>query len=108
MEVMCISQVARPTRPRKINYTLNISCRVYLLDDDTYSMLQLHGERAMFGNDELQARTVSSWKKWKVRHHADMIITTTPYQRTPLVHVNPLSRVCIIKLKIIKITVITH
>lgn len=67
-------------------------------------MLKLHGDRAMFANEELQEQTVSSWKKWKLRHHADMIMTTTPYQRTPLIHVDPLSlEYTLSSLKILKI-----
>lgn len=44
----------------------------------------------MFANEELQARTVSSWKGWKLQHHRDMIGTIVPFQRRPLIHVNAL------------------
>ncbi|KAH6800885.1 hypothetical protein C2S52_001349 [Perilla frutescens var. hirtella] len=51
-------------------------------------LLQLHRNEAMFANEELQARTVSSWKGWKLGHHRDMIRTTT-HQRRPLIHAGP-------------------
>ncbi|KAL6547896.1 hypothetical protein OROHE_009601 [Orobanche hederae] len=50
--------------------------------------LTLHGDHAMFANKELQTRTVSSWKNWKLRHHAYVIRTSIPFQRTPLIHVD--------------------
>lgn len=52
-------------------------------------LLQLHRNQAMFANEELQARTVSSWKGWKLQHHRDMIGTTVPFQRRPLIHAGP-------------------
>ncbi|XP_057791446.1 sucrose nonfermenting 4-like protein [Salvia miltiorrhiza] len=52
-------------------------------------LLQLHGDQGMFANEELQARTVSSWKGWKLQHHRDLIRTTVPFQRRPLIHAGP-------------------
>ncbi|KAL7099525.1 hypothetical protein ACP275_09G089400 [Erythranthe tilingii] len=52
-------------------------------------LLQLQRNRATFANAELQAQTISSWKSCKLQHHRDIIGTTAPIHRRPLIHAGP-------------------
>ncbi|KAL9156501.1 hypothetical protein ABFS82_09G081100 [Erythranthe guttata] len=52
-------------------------------------LLQLQRNRAAFANANLQAQTISSWKSCKLQHHRDIIGTTAPIHRRPLIHAGP-------------------
>ncbi|KAL0441764.1 UNVERIFIED_CONTAM: Sucrose nonfermenting 4-like protein [Sesamum radiatum] len=52
-------------------------------------LLQLHRNHAMFGNAELEVRTIATWKDWKLQHHRDIIRAMVPLQRRPLIHAGP-------------------
>ncbi|KAL8527600.1 hypothetical protein ACS0TY_005454 [Phlomoides rotata] len=49
-------------------------------------LLQRHRNPAMFS---AQVQTISSWKRWKLQNHRDVVKTAVPYQRRPLIHAGP-------------------
>ncbi|KAL2242791.1 UNVERIFIED_CONTAM: Sucrose nonfermenting 4-like protein, partial [Sesamum indicum] len=65
-------------------------------------LLQLHRNHAMFGNAELEVRTIATWKDWKLQHHRDIIRAMVPIQRRPLIHVNALTIVDSLSLSVAK------
>ncbi|KAL0354923.1 UNVERIFIED_CONTAM: Sucrose nonfermenting 4-like protein [Sesamum radiatum] len=65
-------------------------------------LLQLHRNHAMFGNAELEVRTIATWKDWKLQHHRDIIRAMVPLQRRPLIHVNALTNVDSLSLSVAK------